>query len=84
MSVVGPRPEIPAIAAAITRELPYFELRLAMKPGIAGLAQVSAEYDQSDETKLTYDLQYLCAWSPLLDARILLQTVTIVLAGRGV
>jgi lipopolysaccharide/colanic/teichoic acid biosynthesis glycosyltransferase len=84
MSVVGPRPEIPAVAEAITRELPAFELRLAMKPGIAGLAQVSAEYDQSAETKLTYDLQYLCAWSPLLDARILLQTVTIVLAGRGV
>jgi len=84
MSVVGPRPEMREIAEEISRRVPYFELRLAMRPGIAGLAQVSAEYDQSPETKLTYDLQYLCSWSPLLDLRILLQALTIVLAGRGV
>ncbi|MCU1245405.1 MAG: sugar transferase [Acidobacteria bacterium] len=84
MSVVGPRPEIREIAEEIAQRVPYFELRLAMRPGIAGLAQVSAEYDQSPETKLTYDLQYLCSWSPLLDIRILVQALTIVLAGRGV
>jgi exopolysaccharide biosynthesis polyprenyl glycosylphosphotransferase len=44
MSVVGPRPEVPEIAAAITAVHPAFELRLHGRPGLAGLAQVSAEY----------------------------------------
>lgn len=84
MSLVGPRPEIPEIAAAITERRPAFALRLHARPGLAGLAQVSAEYDQDDEIKLAYDLQYLCSWSTARDARILLQAVAAVLSGRGV
>ena len=83
MSLVGPRPEVPAITDAITAQLPAFALRLCAKPGLAGLAQVSAEYDQSPETKLTYDLQYLCSWSVALDVRILVQAMATALAGRG-
>lgn len=83
MSLVGPRPEVGEIADAITAELPAFALRLFARPGIAGLAQVSAEYDQSAETKLTYDLQYLCSWSIALDVRILMQAVATALSGRG-
>lgn len=83
MSLVGPRPEVPEITEEIIATLPAFALRLCARPGLAGLAQVSAEYDQSAETKLTYDLQYLCSWSMALDIRILLQAVTTALSGRG-
>lgn len=83
MSLVGPRPEVGPIHDAITSELPAFALRLCARPGLAGLAQVSAEYDQSPETKLTYDLQYLCSWSLALDIRILMQAVATALSGRG-
>jgi lipopolysaccharide/colanic/teichoic acid biosynthesis glycosyltransferase len=84
MSLVGPRPEIPEISADITARRPAFALRLHARPGLAGLAQVSAEYDQDDEVKLAYDLHYLCSWSVARDARILLQAVAAVLSGRGV
>ena len=84
MSLVGPRPEVPEIAAAITARRPAFELRLHARPGLAGLAQVSAEYDQDDEVKLAYDLHYLCSWSTARDVRILIQAVAAVLSGRGV
>jgi lipopolysaccharide/colanic/teichoic acid biosynthesis glycosyltransferase len=84
MSLVGPRPEIATITDTITAVMPAFALRLCARPGIAGLAQVSAEYDQSAETKLTYDLQYLCSWSLALDVRILIQAVATALSGRGV
>jgi lipopolysaccharide/colanic/teichoic acid biosynthesis glycosyltransferase len=83
MSLVGPRPEVGEISDAITATLPAFALRLCARPGLAGLAQVSAEYDQSAETKLTYDLQYLCSWSLALDIRILMQAVATALSGRG-
>lgn len=83
MSLVGPRPEVREITDAITATMPAFALRLYAPPGIAGLAQVSAEYDQSSETKLTYDLQYLCSWSLALDIRILMQAVATALSGRG-
>ncbi len=83
MSMVGPRPEVGEIHDAITAAMPAFALRLFAQPGIAGLAQVSAEYDQSSETKLTYDLQYLCSWSLALDLRILVQALSTALAGRG-
>jgi lipopolysaccharide/colanic/teichoic acid biosynthesis glycosyltransferase len=83
MSLVGPRPEVGSIHDTITATLPAFTLRLCGRPGLAGLAQVSAEYDQSPETKLTYDLQYLCSWSLALDIWILMQAVATALSGRG-
>ena len=83
MSLVGPRPELPEITAQITAALPAFALRLHGLPGIAGLAQVSAEYDQSPETKLAFDLQYLCSWSLWQDVRILGRALSTALSGRG-
>src|SRR5205085_1151315 len=55
MSLVGPRPERPELAARILRDVPDFDLRALVRPGIAGLAQVSAEYDTRPEVKLRYD-----------------------------
>ena len=84
MSLVGPRPEMPERVASITRTLPHFGLRHSVRPGIAGLAQISAEYDQPSSVKLTYDLQYLCSWTPGLDIAILVRALVTVLSGRGV
>jgi exopolysaccharide biosynthesis polyprenyl glycosylphosphotransferase len=83
MSLVGPRPEQPVIAEAILREFPEFALRTMVRPGIAGLAQVSAEYHTSASVKLRYDLSYMRDWSFWLDLRILARTVSTVLSGRG-
>ena len=83
MSLVGPRPERPELAAAITRSVPDFDLRAMVRPGIAGLAQVSAEYDTRPEVKLRYDLMYMCDWSVWLDLRLLFRAVSSSLAGTG-
>ncbi len=84
MSLVGPRPEQPHLLVDIVRELPDFELRSLVRPGIAGLAQVSADYQTRAAVKLRYDLTYMQAWSVWLDLRILLRTVSTVLSGGGV
>ena len=83
MSLVGPRPERPELVARIQREVPDFDLRSLVRPGIAGLAQVSAEYDTRPEVKLRYDLTYMCDWSVWLDLYLLARTAGVVLAGRG-
>ena len=83
MSLVGPRPEQPELTRDILRLVPHFGLRCMIRPGIAGLAQVWAEYDTKPAIKLRYDLTYMCAWTLWLDFRILLRAVSTALAGRG-
>lgn len=83
MSLVGPRPERPEIVAQILNELPEFELRSLVRPGLAGLAQVSGEYNSRPEVKLRYDLTYMCDWSVQLDIRLLLSSVSASLSGSG-
>jgi Sugar transferases involved in lipopolysaccharide synthesis len=83
MSLVGPRPERPEIVAQILNDLPEFELRNFVRPGLAGLAQVSGEYDSRPEVKLRYDLTYMCDWSVQLDVRLLLSSVSASLSGSG-
>lgn len=84
MSLIGPRPETPELTRRISEQLPSFGLRLLARPGLAGLAQVSGEYDQPASAKLIYDLQYLSSWSLMLDVRILLQAFATSMSGRGV
>jgi lipopolysaccharide/colanic/teichoic acid biosynthesis glycosyltransferase len=83
MSLVGPRPERPEIVALILPRLPEFELRSLVRPGIAGLAQVSGKYDSLPEVKLRYDLTYMCDWSLALDIRLLFSSVSASLSGSG-
>lgn len=83
MSLVGPRPERPELVATILRDVPDFDLRSLVRPGIAGLAQVSSEYDTRPEVKLRYDLMYMCDWSVWLDFRLMLRAVSSSLAGTG-
>jgi sugar transferase (PEP-CTERM system associated) len=86
MSIVGPRPERPEFVEALVREVPYYQFRHAIRPGITGWSQVRYKYGSSVEDskeKLRYDLFYLKNMSPGLDFLILLETVKIVLWGRG-
>ena len=84
MSLVGPRPEQPEIAERILIDVPDFDLRCLVRPGIAGLAQILAEYDSRPNVKLRYDLTYMCSWSVWLDVRLLFSSVAAALSGSGI
>ncbi|MEI9896308.1 MAG: exopolysaccharide biosynthesis polyprenyl glycosylphosphotransferase [Chthoniobacter sp.] len=84
MSFVGPRPERPEIITQLAREVPYYEERLMVQPGITGWAQVSYPYGASAldaRRKLEYDLYYMKHMSLFLDTFILLDTIRIILSG---
>jgi lipopolysaccharide/colanic/teichoic acid biosynthesis glycosyltransferase len=83
MSLVGPRPERPEIAERILEEVPDFDLRCIIRPGMAGLAQILVEYDSRPAVKLRYDLTYMCSWSLWLDVRLLFRSVAAALSGSG-
>lgn len=86
MSVVGPRPERPQFVADLDTKIRYYSLRHCLKPGLAGWAQLSYPYGATVEEaaeKLKYDLFYVKNHNLLLDLLILIQTVEVVLFGRG-
>jgi exopolysaccharide biosynthesis polyprenyl glycosylphosphotransferase len=79
MSMVGPRPEREHFIQKFVEQIPEYEYRLVVKPGITGYAQVMANYTTSVEDKLRYDCWYIQNQSLLVDIKILLQTVLVVL-----
>ncbi len=86
MSIVGPRPEQPTIAAELERTISYFSYRHLVKPGITGWAQINHGYAASvDEsrTKLSYDLYYVRNHTLALDLDIMLRTFFVMLARIG-
>jgi sugar transferase (PEP-CTERM system associated) len=86
MAFVGPRPERPEFVEWLTKEIPYYGVRHAVRPGITGWAQVRYKYGNTVEDakqKLQYDLFYIKNASLGLDVLIMLQTIKIVLLGRG-
>ncbi|WP_201313970.1 TIGR03013 family XrtA/PEP-CTERM system glycosyltransferase [Dyella sp. EPa41] len=86
MSIVGPRPERPQFVADLDTKIRYYNLRHCLKPGLAGWAQLSYPYGATVEEaaeKLKYDLFYVKNHNLLLDLLILIQTVEVVLFGRG-
>jgi sugar transferase (PEP-CTERM system associated) len=86
MSFVGPRPERPEFVKQLSETIPYYEERHAVKPGITGWAQLCYPYgaDERDAAeKLQYDLFYLKNRNLLFYLAILLQTVEVVLCGKG-
>ena len=86
MDFVGPRPERPHFVSQLAQEIPYYEQRHLIAPGLTGWAQIKYPYGASVEDarqKLQYDLYYIKNQSLMLDAIILFETIKIILFGRG-
>ncbi len=78
MSLVGPRPERPEIAAEYEKEIPEFSYRLKVKAGLTGYAQVYGKYNTQPYDKLKLDLTYIEHYSFLLDLQLIASTVKII------
>ncbi len=86
MNLVGPRPEQPRIFAELRGQIPGYEWRQRVRPGITGWAQINHHYDSSIDDvqrKVALDLEYVVRQSPLEDLRIMLRTIPVVLFKRG-
>ncbi|ADE16318.1 sugar transferase, PEP-CTERM system associated [Nitrosococcus halophilus Nc 4] len=86
MSFVGPRPERPEFVETLAEKLPYYGERHRVKPGLTGWAQICYPYGSTEKDafeKLQYDLYYVKNYSLFLDLMILLQTVEVVVLGKG-
>lgn len=86
MSFVGPRPERPKYVAELKKQIPFYEIRLLVKPGITGLAQINMANDASVEDapeKLQYDLFYIKNRSIVADLAVMLKTATILARRTG-
>ena len=86
MSFVGPRPERPEFVEDLTREIPFYNQRHAVRPGLTGWAQVKYSYGASREDaleKLQYELFYIKNMSLALDVYIILKTIKTVVLRRG-
>ena len=86
MSLVGPRPERLHFIQHFSRHIENYKERFWLRPGITGLAQVSAGYDSSIESakiKTKHDLQYIRHWHITEDIIIILKTVVVMLNGKG-
>lgn len=86
MSFIGPRPERPEFTSMLAEQIPYYDLRHIVKPGLTGWAQVCYPYGASVEDalrKLQYDLYYIKNYSILLDLNILLRTVLVTVRRMG-
>lgn len=86
MSLVGPRPEVPYFCDLLEKEIPFFNQRHVVRPGLTGWAQVKYQYGASLEeakAKFEFDLFYIKHLSLLLDLAIIFETARVVLWGRG-
>ena len=86
MSLVGPRPERAYFVEQLSKEIPYYNVRHSIKPGVTGWAQVRYHYGASVQEaaeKLQYDLYYVKNHSLLLDLKVLFGTVSVVLFAKG-
>jgi lipopolysaccharide/colanic/teichoic acid biosynthesis glycosyltransferase len=87
MSLVGPRPERKVFIETLSKQIPYYSLRLLVPPGLTGWAQVNGAYAGSNidehKEKLEYDLYYIKNRNLFLDWSILLRTIKTILLAKG-
>lgn len=86
MSVIGPRPERPVFVRELSEEIPFYETRHIVKPGLTGWAQVMGSYTNSEDgalEKLQYDLYYIKHRNLFMDLSIVLKTISTVVNFRG-
>lgn len=86
MSVIGPRPERPIFVEELSEEIPFYETRHIIKPGLTGWAQVMGTYASSEEgalEKLQYDLYYIKHRNIFMDLSIMLKTISTIIFYRG-
>jgi sugar transferase (PEP-CTERM system associated) len=86
MSLVGPRPERPEFVEQFEQKIPFYNERHRVRPGVTGWAQLSYQYGSSEDDareKLQYDLYYIKNTNFFLDLIILLETVEVILWGKG-
>ena len=86
MSVIGPRPERPIFVEELRTQIPYYDIRHTVRPGITGWAQVMFGYAASQEDshlKFQYDLYYIKNRSFWLDLKTLGKTVWVLMKGEG-
>ena len=86
MSLVGPRPERPEFVEDLMKTIPYYSERHTVKPGVTGWAQLKYSYGASEEDaieKLQFELYYVKNQNLMLDIMIILQTVEVILWGKG-
>jgi sugar transferase (PEP-CTERM system associated) len=86
MSLVGPRPERPYFVEQLTQRIPFYAVRHSVKPGVTGWAQVRYAYGatvEDSQEKLQFDLYYVKNHTLFLDLVVLLETVGVVLTGKG-
>ncbi|MBT6200704.1 MAG: exopolysaccharide biosynthesis polyprenyl glycosylphosphotransferase [Bacteroidetes Order II. Incertae sedis bacterium] len=86
MSLVGPRPEQPDIVSELEAEIPFYDVRHIVKPGISGWAQVNYPYGSSvsdARRKLEYDLYYMKHYSLFLDLYVVVRTLRVVVSSGG-
>ena len=86
MSLIGPRPERPEIDKMLSKEIPNYQLRYLVRPGLSGWAQVCYPYGASVEDtkmKFSYDMYYIKNFSTFFDLLILLETIRLVINLRG-
>jgi len=90
LSLIGPRPELPALAQVYEKEVPYYNVRHLIKPGLSGWAQLYHENHPHQgvntvetKNKLSYDLYYIKNRSLFLDLKIALKTIKTLLSQTG-
>ena len=86
MSFIGPRPERPQFVEELKEQVPFYEIRQVIRPGVTGWAQVNAKYASSAYDtieKLQFDLYYIKNRNVFLDLRVVLKTVTTIIFFRG-
>ena len=83
MSLVGPRPERQVFCDAFEKRIHGWHYRTCVRPGITGVAQVNGGYDLLPKDKVRLDLDYIRHRGMALDLKVLAQTVSVIVSGRG-